>query len=1027
MQPTPSDLLSLENARIRQLSGGNSAQDVKRGFAIIEASGMTRYFVAGNAQEYNLWTREISVVIRQYSDPIFVSAFEESVRNSTSAEFVVNEAQGGNETQESSQRRLGLGNRLSSAFQSARQKSKDLSEKRGSASSDFDGHVGECGIVQSSNQESQLDKGSHTPRQSNAKGASPEIYESDTFSSDKPAVDASAARRVQFGKKLSGVGQVTKSRLGSALQTARQRGVDLSNRRRRNENEPDVSDKSDSIHSDTIESSKDIEESPFKSDPEIPNPSVPSLRRSLQLGSKLGSALQNARTKAREPLEKQGKLAGLRGKLSGWTQDHNDDIQNETAYASSSTMQSSDPGDSWICEACTFINRINVSVCDMCHSVRTTSLVPDLDHIQVETTADAVNELSASTVENLFPKTRANVDGPDRQEAFDGIPDSQSRQGQPGDNGNMRNSRFSFRKRQEGTTDDSVFGGDPMTLKNVHVSHRIPPSINTLDQVFVPLKMFEGTWIVTVEIGDLAESDPKISDPRGLKKRTDEKTTENRTVGAVDGSAVTDDATDFGPDAYGDANTAGYALQENTGPGCNEISGRPDGIKDCVESAPVIESATRDRFTGNNCLFFVKVYRSDSITPDLASEQIWSYPDVLKLYAQVSGVVSSLLPQLVGNDFQQGSIEATTRRWKIPSADLIDNAVISGRILGGLLEKQFESTDSTGLRQYQREVIESYLNSLLKCALPIDALAYLSQALGICASTRDIDASELLNSHPDVFSAETIETGERQNLMANCINKQSSTSSKTIFSLLAACETELQRAESTYQVLADIDKHAESKYVDMPLSITVKPIFYEPMVPPSLTTHLHDSMHEALMNAMAERDEAHAQLIGANVLHVHSLERERKKNDKLEIDMRIRQDIARIQMQQESQHPNIASFFGAKPDDRMEKMRTEIDQKIESLRRMININGDDELMQLCTQLAGEISAKTSNALEIERLKTLREAEKKTEAMEREACARELKRVKELLAQETNRSADATSEAAKWKSLYESQQNDASQK
>ena len=75
----------------------------------------------------------------------------------------------------------------------------------------------------------------------------------------------------------------------------------------------------------------------------------------------------------------------------------------------------------------------------------------------------------------------------------------------------------------------------------------------------------------------------------------------------------------------------------------------------------------------------------------------------------------------------------------------------------------------------------------------------------------------------------------------------------------------------------------------------------------------------------------------------------------------------------------------------------EIDKKIESFRKTINANGDEELMQLCTQLSAEISAKTSHGLEIERLKSVREEEKKTEAAERKALEDELKRVKQLLA------------------------------
>ena len=175
------------------------------------------------------------------------------------------------------------------------------------------------------------------------------------------------------------------------------------------------------------------------------------------------------------------------------------------------------------------------------------------------------------------------------------------------------------------------------------------------------------------------------------------------------------------------------------------------------------------------------------------------------------------------------------------------------------------------------------------------------------------------------------------------------------------------------------------------------------------------------MNTMAERDEAHAQLIGSNVMHLHSLERERKKNEKLELDIKMRQEIARIRLRQDLQQPNIANFFG-KPDDRAEKMRKEIDLKIEAFHTMYSSNsaGEEELTQLTDQLSSEISVKTSHALEIERLKKVRGTERKTEATEKEAMKEELRRVKELLAAEEKRSADALKEAQKWKALYENQ-------
>jgi hypothetical protein len=193
-------------------------------------------------------------------------------------------------------------------------------------------------------------------------------------------------------------------------------------------------------------------------------------------------------------------------------------------------------------------------------------------------------------------------------------------------------------------------------------------------------------------------------------------------------------------------------------------------------------------------------------------------------------------------------------------------------------------------------------------------------------------------------------------------------------------------------------------------------------------------MHEALMNALAERDEAHAQLIGSNVMHIHSLERERKKAEKLEVELRLREEIASVKLKQDFQPPNLGNLFGGnqppnfgnlfagKPDEKFEIMRKEIDLKIEAFHQAYcnSSAGDEEISQLCSQLSSEISAKTSNALEIQRLNEVRESERKTETAEKEALKEELNRLKTLLADEQKKSIEAREDANKWKQLYENQ-------
>ena len=83
-----------------------------------------------------------------------------------------------------------------------------------------------------------------------------------------------------------------------------------------------------------------------------------------------------------------------------------------------------------------------------------------------------------------------------------------------------------------------------------------------------------------------------------------------------------------------------------------------------------------------------------------------------------------------------------------------------------------------------------------------------------------------------------------------------------------------------------------------------------------------------------------------------------------------------------------------------------------------NDDGDAEISQLCTQLASEIATKTSLALEIERMKQIREIENETQVSEKQALQDEMKRLRDLLELERQKSAKASQEAAHWKALYE---------
>jgi len=50
-----------------------------------------------------------------------------------------------------------------------------------------------------------------------------------------------------------------------------------------------------------------------------------------------------------------------------------------------------------------------------------------------------------------------------------------------------------------------------------------------------------------------------------------------------------------------------------------------------------------------------------------------------------------------------------------------------------------------------------------------------------------------------------------------------------------------------------------------------------PFLQNAASSQYQEAMHSALMKAMEERDEAHARMVAANVLHVHETEQQKKK------------------------------------------------------------------------------------------------------------------------------------------------------
>lgn len=297
------------------------------------------------------------------------------------------------------------------------------------------------------------------------------------------------------------------------------------------------------------------------------------------------------------------------------------------------------------------------------------------------------------------------------------------------------------------------------------------------------------------------------------------------------------------------------------------------------------------------------------------------------------------------------------------------------------------------------EVLQEFLNSLLCCPLPKGARDVVIQFL------------EIEESMQWEFSTER---NKKDDSSSRLMSKDHA---REIASMTSACHSELLRAQSRIVLAQRLDKF-EVEEPPSPTPATPKknlsrsdsgPMspapYLDPLLPTSISDGLRDAMHEALMTVMAERDEAQAQLIAASVLHVHEMESERKKMDLLNEKLRHTQEGAKKEKQ---------GLFA----DRFKRQPSE--NSLHKYQEQIIQSTDSELVGLCQQLAGEISAKTSASLEVIRLKESRKIEREQDAAAKEALQEELRKAREQLAAEQEKSLLATEETQKWKEMAETQ-------
>ena len=141
-----------------------------------------------------------------------------------------------------------------------------------------------------------------------------------------------------------------------------------------------------------------------------------------------------------------------------------------------------------------------------------------------------------------------------------------------------------------------------------------------------------------------------------------------------------------------------------------------------------------------------------------------------------------------------------------------------------------------------------------------------------------------------------------------------------VLSSISLCENELLRAEKQSLLSERMSKLTSQSDAAAPLSGTLS-THVDTDHPRPASNLFRDAMHSALMAVMEERDEAHARMLSAEVLHVHEMEQQRKITGNLTAELELLKESVLRKKQSETkngaetarkvdrQHDSDASLF----------------------------------------------------------------------------------------------------------------------
>ena len=272
--------------------------------------------------------------------------------------------------------------------------------------------------------------------------------------------------------------------------------------------------------------------------------------------------------------------------------------------------------------------------------------------------------------------------------------------------------------------------------------------------------------------------------------------------------------------------------------------------------------------------------------------------------------------------------------------------------------------------------------------MPIDGLACVAEFLQLSDSSS--------NNHT-IARTSCIGVKPKQKFPPSTECSAVDANASEFYRILALCEAEHSNSKMQSAVAQRLMEISQLTSVSSPnLSAASSFNSCSNVLPPG---QFQEGMVTALNRVMEERDSMHSNLVTAEVLHRFEMDEQRKL-------------LARLseKLQDDSNETKTNTTEAAKKNG----SKVSLNRTDTHFHRDV----DTELLSLCQQLAGEISARAAADMEVVRLKESRQIELELEAAEKKSLQMELKLAREQLQLQNERLEAALQDARIWRESFE---------